>query len=96
MTKSQAIITTAHASRYLQQLCKHWAHKLTVTFTPEQGQVDFDAGTRLILTATPQELNSTLSAETPEQLARMQNVVANHLQRFAHKEELVFNWQSAA
>ena len=23
---------TAHASRYLQQLCKHWAHNLTVTF----------------------------------------------------------------
>ena len=23
---------TAHASRYLQQLCKHWAHNLAVTF----------------------------------------------------------------
>ena len=27
-----ATVPTAHASRYLQQLCKHWSHKLPVEF----------------------------------------------------------------
>ena len=29
---SQAQVRTEHASRYLQQLCKHWSHKFAVTF----------------------------------------------------------------
>src|SRR5690349_11799855 len=38
---STVLVKTDHASRYLQQLCKHWAHHLSVTFTPEKGQVTF-------------------------------------------------------
>lgn len=95
MTTSHAAIATIHASRYLQQLCKHWSHKLAVTYTPQSGQVAFDGGATLALAATPDTLNAKLSG-TQEQLARLQDVVADHLKRFAHKEELVFNWQIAA
>ena len=34
MPASQATIPTTAASRYLQQLCKHWSHKFAVEFTP--------------------------------------------------------------
>ena len=36
MPKSKTMVTTKHASRYLQQLCKHWSHKFTVEFSPVQ------------------------------------------------------------
>ena len=42
MPASQATVPTASASRYLQQLCKHWSHKFAVEFTPEHGTIPFD------------------------------------------------------
>ena len=44
MPRSQATVTTASASRYLQQLCKHWSHKFAVEFTPELLRKDLDLG----------------------------------------------------
>ena len=41
MHVSETRVPTASASRYLQQLCKHWSHKFTVEFTPEQGRIPF-------------------------------------------------------
>ena len=37
MPASETAIATASASRYLQQLCKHWSHKFAVQFTPQHG-----------------------------------------------------------
>ena len=41
MSSAIANTPTAHASKYLQQLCKHWQHNLSVEFTPEHGTVTF-------------------------------------------------------
>ena len=35
MSSVVANVPTTHASKYLQQLCKHWQHNLAVEFTPE-------------------------------------------------------------
>ena len=43
---SQASVPTAHASRYLQQLCKHWSHNLAVTFSETAGTVTFPRNAR--------------------------------------------------
>lgn len=91
MAKTQAIVSTAHASRYLQQLCKHWAHKFTVEFTPESGQIDLGENRVVSLSATEQNLIANVSAPE-ETLAQMEDVVASHIVRFAFREELVFNW----
>ena len=40
MSTSQAQVTTALASRYLQQLCKHFAHKLPTTYDTGQGRIE--------------------------------------------------------
>lgn len=41
MTSSQVRLPPAHASRYLQQLCKRWSHSLAVAFDENQGAVTF-------------------------------------------------------
>jgi hypothetical protein len=95
MVLSAADVKTERASRYLQQLCKHWSHKMTTEFDPEKGRVDFPSGAQLLLEADAAELH--LKLEAPEDgLERMQTVVADHLKRFAFREELQFAWQKKA
>jgi hypothetical protein len=90
MTTASARAATAHASRYLQQLCKHWSHKFPVTFTADNGRIELPLGV-CILDADPEGLGLRLEA-APDQLARFEQVVADHLQRFAFKEDLQFDW----
>ena len=40
---SQVRVPTTHASRYLQQLCKHWSHNLAVEFDEAPGHGDLPA-----------------------------------------------------
>lgn len=93
--RSTAEIATAHASRYLQQLCKHFAHKRDVTFTPAEGRIGFTAGD-CHLKADDKTLALTVIAKSPAELPQLQDVVARHLVRFAFREELVFDWRSDA
>jgi hypothetical protein len=88
-----AHVPTALASRYLQQVCKHWGHKFPVEFTPEHGRIELPVAV-CVLDAGADAL--TISLEAPvDQIERMQGVVAEHVQRFAFKETLVFNWVEA-
>lgn len=93
MSAATTRVPTAHASRYLQQLCKHWSHKYPVEFTPQNGRIEMSAAV-LILDADEEGLGLQLTA-APEDLERMEGVVAAHLQRFAFKEDLVFDWSAA-
>lgn len=96
MPASRAVVPTAHASRYLQQLCKHWGHKFEVSFDPAQGRVNLPFGP-VELMADDKALTVTCTIDGDGDLARMQQVVADHLNRFAHREgELAFAWQPLA
>jgi len=44
MPTSHADVSTEHASHYLQQLCKHWAHKFPIEFDPNHGVIDLSLG----------------------------------------------------
>ncbi|MBV2143827.1 DUF2218 domain-containing protein [Falsochrobactrum sp. TDYN1] len=91
MPQSTAIVPTAHASRYLQQLCKHWAHKFTTEFTPEHGHIDLGENRIVILKVEPEQL--VVEVDAPDDaLPQMEGVVASHIVRFAFREELIFNW----
>ncbi len=95
MSRSMAIVPTTHASRYLQQLCKHWSHKFAVTFDAHSGHVPLPLGT---VDLAAGDMALTVTCETTEggDLERIQQVVAEHLNRFAHREgELSFQWQAA-
>lgn len=88
MLASEATVTTTSASRYLQQLCKHWSHKFAVEFTPERGKIPFDETRVCTLEASPERLALRIEAADDATLERMQGVVIDHLKRFAFREDL--------
>jgi hypothetical protein len=87
-----ADVATLSGSKYLQQLCKHWGHRFTVTYDEDRGEVDFDGAQRLEAVASDQGLRLTVTAESEAELTALRAVVAEHLQRFAFRETLVFAW----
>lgn len=96
MPASQTTVPTASASRYLQQLCKHWSHKFAVEFTPMHGVIPFDETRRCTLDASPDRLALRIDAADDAALERMQGVVIEHLKRFAFREDLDdVNWTRA-
>ena len=96
MNRSVATVKSERASIYLQQLCKHFAHRIPVEFTPERGRITFpDTGT-CRLTAADGLLTLEAEAEDADRLARVQDVVDRHLVRFAFREPPVIEWKAAA
>jgi uncharacterized protein len=99
---STAAVPTASASRYLQQLCKHWSHNLAVDFTPEHGTVVFPKDARganhpgdglVTFDAAPDTLTVRIDASSAAQLDGLKGAVARHLDRFAFREApLPFDW----
>ena len=95
MARSTADVSTTSGSKYLQQLCKHLSHKMVTEFDARQGRVDFPSGAQLFLEADDTVLRLNLEADD-DNLGRMEGVVADHLKRFAFREELSFDWAKAA
>ena len=96
MPASHATIPTASASRYLQQLCKHWSHKFAVEFTPQHGTIPFDTTRLCTLDAAPDALRLRIEAADDAALERTQGVVIDHLKRFAFRDDLgEVRWERA-
>ena len=96
MATSTARIPTASASRYLQQLCKHWSHKFAVEFDETRGRIPLPIGVAT-LAAGADALEVRLETEDAGQLPRLKEVLASHLDRFAFREApLPFDWRDAA
>ncbi|MGH6695985.1 DUF2218 domain-containing protein [Sphingopyxis sp.] len=105
MVSAVANVPTAHASKYLQQLCKHWQHNLAVEFTPDHGTVIFPKDARsatwtgdalVTFDAGADALSVRIDASSAEHVDAMRDVVARHLDRFAFREApLTFDWQAA-
>ncbi|MBU1312639.1 MAG: DUF2218 domain-containing protein [Alphaproteobacteria bacterium] len=89
---SEAKIPTEHASKYLQQLCKHFAHKRPVVFDAQKGQISLLTG-ECHLTADSSHLIVSVAAEDDGQLPQLEDVVVRHLVRFAFREELPVEWK---
>lgn len=92
ITHSTCTVATEHGSRYLQQLCKHWAHKFEVSFDATQGHIAMPEDRLITLTATPGTLEVALDAPA-DQTEHMRHIVDSHIGRFAFREELVFDWK---
>jgi hypothetical protein len=92
LKSAAAEIATAQASKYLQQLCKHFAHKRPTVFDTESGHIGFQSGD-VSLKAKPGVLAITVMAPDDAQLAQLKDVVVRHLERFAFRETLQIAWE---
>ncbi len=100
---STARVPTDSASKYLQQLCKHWQHNLQVEFTPENGTVIFPKDARgadypgdavVTFNAVEDGLDLRIDASSDEQLQGLKGAVERHLDRFAFREApLKYEWK---
>ncbi len=98
-----AHVPTASASKYLQQLCKHWQHNLAVEFDAARGTVVFPRDARgadwpgdatVTFDARAETLDVRIDASAPGQLDGLKGAVARHLDRFAFREApLTFEWR---
>lgn len=93
MTYTEATVPTTSATSYLRQLCRHWAHKFPVTFDDAQGRIELPKAI-CTLHASPENLKVELAVHDAADTGRMQEVVAEHLQRFGFRETLVFEWHA--
>ena len=92
MPIAKASVPTANSAKYIQQLCKHWSHRLEVDLADQKGVVKFPDGVAT-LEAGADALLVTLEAEASEKVERLKGVVASHLDRFAFREApLKFDW----
>lgn len=91
MIQREASIKSEKASRYLMQLCKHFAHKAPVEFDETKGRVEFPFGLCL-MQAEGGLLTLNCESPSPEAFARMRFVLDDHVKRFAWKEELELQW----
>ena len=103
MDSATASVPTLSGSKYLQQLCKHWSHNLTVDFTADHGTVIFPKGARgadhpgdglVTFDAGADALTVRIDATSEAQLEGLKGAVARHLDRFAFREApLAFEWK---
>ena len=76
---------TPNGSKYLQQLCKHFAHKIEVTHTETEGSCAFSMG-KAFLTANEAGLTVRFELVSEEIEADAKHVIDKHLERFAFRE----------
>lgn len=94
MNSSILHLSTAHGSKYLQQLGKHFGHKVPVTFTASKGEVTLPFGTCNMVADTT-SLTITVSGQ-PKNLGQLEGFIGDHLERFAFRENPTLTWQRAA
>ena len=92
MLSSTVQIQTSDPSRLIRRLCKHWSHKFEVDCDDQLGRIAL-GDTQCSLTAGENSLTATLQTVDEQQLTRMENVVADHLQRMSADETFSFAWQ---
>lgn len=93
--KETGVFETANASRYMQQLCKHFAHKVEVDYDETQARAALPVGPAT-MNADDRVLRVNITAEDEEGLARARHIIDDHLRRFAHRENFEhMTWQAA-
>ena len=93
MIRSTGTYDSPKAAQYLQQLCKHFAHKTEVSFDTHQGQIALRSGPVTLL-AAEDRLVAVVTAPDRETLPQARHVIDKHLAIFAHREGFeTLQWQ---
>jgi hypothetical protein len=79
----------------MKQLCRHFGHKLEVSFDDEHGEIHMSTGVCRLAVTAEAELTLTAIAEDEENLATLSRVIGGHLERFGARDELAVSWSAA-
>lgn len=94
MLTAECLFPTENASRYIAQLCKHFAHKITVEFDAQRGEANFPMG-HAVMEAREDGLFFKASAEDADALGRVKYILEDHILRFAFREDpQPLNWSA--
>ncbi|HIG75796.1 MAG TPA: DUF2218 domain-containing protein [Bacteroidetes bacterium] len=92
MITTEAHVATPTPARYVTRLCKHFAHKVDTLQNGPHGQIDFLDGT-CTLDARADDLVLRVEADDAATVARLEDLVASHLIRFAEgRDALTVSW----
>lgn len=86
---------TEQAERYLGTLCKHFGHKVPVTYDTGSGRIELPFGL-CTLSADATGLGLTVTAPDKSGLDRAMQVITSHLERFAFRENPELDWHVPA
>jgi hypothetical protein len=90
--QATATVATQRPERYIKQLVSHLGHRLTTEVGEDgRGVITSEYG-RATLEPADGALVLTVTADDAEALARLEDVIARHLVRFATAEELTVTW----
>jgi uncharacterized protein len=103
MIAGSARVATEHPTRYLKQLCEHFAHEaprhsgqeIHVTFDDHEGLVDFTpvVSGALRLDARHEGVLAVEASGTDQaSLERVQRILTEHVERFGHHDGLTVEW----
>ena len=86
---------TPNASKYLQQLCKHFGHKVDVEYDESAGLAALPCGPAR-MTATAEGLSVSIDLEDLDNRQKAQSIIDSHLERFAFREDFkAMNWTTS-
>ena len=93
MLESVAHMQTGSGPKYLVQLCKHFAHKIAVSYSESHGECQFACGAA-VLDADGEGLRMAVTAADEDGLARTQAIIESHFVRFAFREKIeALDWR---
>jgi caffeoyl-CoA O-methyltransferase len=91
---STALVPTDRPARYSKQLLAHFGYKIETARTPDgRAALAFSAGT-CVVNPLAWGIELIATADDPGKLAAVQDVVANHLVRFATHDDLHVEWST--
>lgn len=90
---STGFVATPKGERYVQQLIKHWSHKLDISFADGVATIPFNPAVILTLTTTAEGITMRISTPDEVEDLRFRSVFEKHLDRFAFREApLGYSW----
>ena len=81
--------------KYIQQLVKHWGHKMATAYDEGDGMGTFPFSDleNAVMTARPEGIAVTLTTPDAERSQHMRGVIERHIDRFAFREApLTYEW----
>lgn len=92
MKHSEALMATPNGAEYIRSLCSHWGHRFPVEYNETAGQILLPQ-TICKLFAAPSSFLLQLEVQEDVDPQLMENVVEQHLRRFASEEPIDLTWR---